>query len=118
MAAAVVEKGRNALYHGHARTGHSRTSPTRPASAAKARGAQGAFVADVDGDGWPDIFVTNFGPNILYRNQGNGTFANIAARRASSRPAGTPARRSSTPTATATSTSTSPPTSTRRWTTC
>ena len=38
----------------------------------------GAFVADVDGDGWPDLFVTCFGRNILYRNQGNGTFANIA----------------------------------------
>ncbi len=40
----------------------------------------GAFVADYDGDGWPDILVTNFGPNVLYRNNGNGTFENVAKR--------------------------------------
>ncbi|MGH7673377.1 MAG: FG-GAP-like repeat-containing protein, partial [Gemmatimonadales bacterium] len=39
-------------------------------------------VADVDGDGWPDLFFTNsrFGqPNALYRNRGDGTFEEIAA---------------------------------------
>ena len=75
----------------------------------------GAFVADYDDDGWPDILVTNFGPNLLYRNQGDGTLRERRARgSASSRRAGTPARPSSTPTATATSTSTSPATSTAR----
>jgi len=30
---------------------------------------------DVNGDGWPDLYVVNdFGRNVLYRNQGNGTF--------------------------------------------
>jgi hypothetical protein len=38
----------------------------------------GAFVADYDGDGWPDILVTNFGRNVLYRNLGNGRFENVA----------------------------------------
>ncbi|OGU10094.1 MAG: hypothetical protein A2W29_02515, partial [Gemmatimonadetes bacterium RBG_16_66_8] len=39
-------------------------------------------IADVDGDGWPDLYFTNsrFGePNALYRNRGTGTFADIAA---------------------------------------
>ena len=35
--------------------------------------------ADVDNDGWPDLFVTNFGPNRLLRNRGDGTFVETAA---------------------------------------
>jgi len=42
----------------------------------------GVAVADVNGDGWPDIYVSNDGvPNdVLYINNGNGTFTNKAAR--------------------------------------
>src|SRR5437764_8203300 len=39
-------------------------------------------VADVDGDGRPDLYFTNsqFGqPNALYRNNGDGTFTDVAA---------------------------------------
>jgi hypothetical protein len=36
--------------------------------------------ADYDNDGWPDILVTSFGRNILYRNLGNGAFENVAGR--------------------------------------
>src|SRR5262249_60435366 len=32
-----------------------------------------------DGDGWPDLFVANdTQPNRLYRNNGNGTFTDVA----------------------------------------
>jgi tetratricopeptide (TPR) repeat protein len=35
---------------------------------------------DYDGDGWPDLYVVNdFGRKNLYRNNGNGTFTDIAA---------------------------------------
>ena len=34
----------------------------------------GTSYADVDSDGWLDLFVTNYGPNALYRNRGDGTF--------------------------------------------
>ncbi len=40
-------------------------------------------VADFDNDGWPDLYFTNsrFGePNALYRNRGDGTFEDAAAR--------------------------------------
>jgi len=39
----------------------------------------GAVAADVDGDGDDDLFVTNRGPNRLYRNRGDGTFDEIGA---------------------------------------
>lgn len=37
----------------------------------------GAAAADFDGDGWQDLYVTNYGRNVLFRNNGNGTFADI-----------------------------------------
>jgi hypothetical protein len=41
--------------------------------------ALGVLSADVDGDGWVDIFVANDGaPNNLWVNQRNGTFRNTA----------------------------------------
>ncbi len=37
----------------------------------------GAAVGDIDNDGAVDVYVTNFGPDALYRNRGDGTFENI-----------------------------------------
>ncbi len=39
----------------------------------------GAAVGDFDNDGHDDIFVANAGRNTLYRNNGNGTFADVTA---------------------------------------
>ncbi len=40
----------------------------------------GAAVADYDGDGWPDLFVTRYrGTDLLFRNLGDGTFEEVAA---------------------------------------
>ncbi len=37
----------------------------------------GCAVGDYDGDGWPDLYVTQLGSNHLYRNNGNGTFSDV-----------------------------------------
>ena len=37
----------------------------------------GVAVGDYDNDGDLDLYVTNFGPNVLYRNNGNGTFTDV-----------------------------------------
>jgi len=38
----------------------------------------GVAIADYDNDGWPDIFVSNFGKNRLYHNNHDGTFTDVA----------------------------------------
>ncbi|HEX5235793.1 MAG TPA: CRTAC1 family protein [Silvibacterium sp.] len=40
----------------------------------------GCAVGDFDDDGWPDIYVSNYGKNRLYRNNHNGTFTDVAER--------------------------------------
>ena len=37
----------------------------------------GAAVGDYNDDGFLDLFVTTFGPDFLYRNNGNGTFTDV-----------------------------------------
>lgn len=36
--------------------------------------AQGVCAGDIDNDGWVDLYVTHWGQDVLFRNQGNGTF--------------------------------------------
>jgi hypothetical protein len=42
------------------------------------RWGYGVSVADYDNDGWPDIFVGNYGKNRLYHNNHDGTFTDKA----------------------------------------
>jgi enediyne biosynthesis protein E4 len=39
----------------------------------------GVATGDFDGDGWTDLYLTNLGPNQLWRNGGDGTFADVTA---------------------------------------
>ena len=40
----------------------------------------GVAVGDYDNDGDPDLYLTHFGPNRLYRNNGDGTFSDVTGR--------------------------------------
>ena len=40
----------------------------------------GVAAGDYDNDGHTDLYVTSYGRNVLYRNQGNGTFTEVTAR--------------------------------------
>jgi hypothetical protein len=42
--------------------------------------AMGAAVADYDGDGFEDVFITAYGRCILFHNNGNGTFTDATAK--------------------------------------
>jgi penicillin G amidase len=51
-------------------------APPRPARL----GSNGPSVVDFDNDGLLDLFVAGYGRNFLYRNGGNGRFADVAER--------------------------------------
>jgi hypothetical protein len=37
----------------------------------------GASWGDFDNDGYPDLYLTHYGPNVLLRNRGDGTFEDV-----------------------------------------
>ena len=54
------------------------TDVTDKAGVANERWGFGVAVADYDNDGWPDIYVANYGKNRLYHNNHDGTFTDVA----------------------------------------
>jgi len=77
--ATVVEKGRNALYR-NLGSGRFEDATDRAGVGGEGEWGAGVAVADYDGDSWPDLFLSSFGKNVLYRNRGDGTFENVASR--------------------------------------
>ena len=75
----------------------------------------GIIVGDIDNDGDQDVFLCNYGPNVLYLNNGDGTFRDISKSAGIDRAELVVGRApSSTTTTTATWTSTSPTTASGR----
>src|SRR6201981_667541 len=66
---------RNALYRNN-RDG-TFTDVTERAGVSGGGYGMGAAVGDYNGDGWPDLYVTQYGRSILYRNNGDGTFTDV-----------------------------------------
>ena len=66
---------RNALYRNN-RDG-TFSDVTEKARVAGGGYGQGVAVGDYDGDGFPDLYVTQYGRSILYHNNGDGTFTDV-----------------------------------------
>jgi len=66
---------KNALYRNN-RDG-TFTDVTEKAGVAGGGYGMGVAVGDYDGDGFPDMYVTQYGRSILYQNNGNGTFSDV-----------------------------------------
>ena len=68
-------KLKNALYRND---GHNRFTDVTGSAGVGDTGYGMAVVAgDYDNDGDPDLYVTNFGPNVFFRNNGDGTFTDV-----------------------------------------
>jgi hypothetical protein len=69
---------RNALYHNN-RDG-TFTDVTEKAGLLGNAYGMGVAVGDYDGDGFPDLYLTQYPNSILYHNNGNGTFTDVTAK--------------------------------------
>ncbi len=77
----VAERGRNVLYRNRGAGADGTVSfedVTAEAGVGDDGWGCGVAVGDIDGDAWPDLLVTNFGADVLYRNQGGGRFTAVA----------------------------------------
>src|SRR5262252_401682 len=75
---------RNALYRNN-RDG-TFTDVTEKAGVGSGVYGMGVAVGDYDNDGFPDIYVTQYGRSILYQNNGDGTFTNVTEKAGLSAP--------------------------------
>lgn len=66
------------LYHQDGKNGALHFTDVTASSGLDTKGwANGLAVADFDNDGRPDLFVTGYGRNVLYRNLGNCRFEDV-----------------------------------------
>lgn len=63
------------LYRNH--NGQTFESVTHKAGIWELNFSQGAAIGDINNDGFPDVYVANFGRNRLWQNNGDGTFTDM-----------------------------------------
>jgi len=66
---------KNRLYHQNA--DGTFTDVTDRSGLAGSGYGMGVAIGDIDNDGFPDVYITNYGPDALYHNNGDGTFTDI-----------------------------------------
>ena len=69
----VFRDARNALYRNNG--DGTFTDVTEKAGVGGSHWAMAATIADLDGDGLEDIFLSNYGPNTFLHNNGDGTYS-------------------------------------------
>ena len=69
------EPSRNALYRNNG--DGTFTDVAVAAGVADTGYGMGCAVGDYNNDGFPDLYVTNFGANIFFHNNGDGTFTDV-----------------------------------------
>jgi hypothetical protein len=72
----IVKPPHAALFHNN--HDGTFTDVTEKAGVTNERWGYGCGVGDYDNDGWPDLYVSNFGKNRLYHNNHDGTFSDMA----------------------------------------
>ena len=70
-----IESPHNALYRNNG--DGTFTDVAMAAGVADTGYGMGCAVGDYDNDGFPDLYVTNFGANVFFRNNGDGTFTDV-----------------------------------------
>ncbi len=76
----TARKGANRLYK-NLGDNHFRDA-TEESGLGFAGYCHGIVVGDIDNDGDPDVFLCNYGPNVLFLNKGDGTFQDISRKAA------------------------------------
>jgi len=71
-----VEPPQAALFHNN--HDGTFTNVAEAAGVTNGRWGFGVAVGDFDNDGWPDLYVANYGKNRLYHNNHDGTFTDVA----------------------------------------
>jgi hypothetical protein len=73
----IYKNSHNDLYKNNGNGTFTEVSKTAGIGGHQWSMAAGAI--DLDNDGYQDLYVLNYGPNIFYHNNGNGTFSDITS---------------------------------------
>ena len=73
------QRARGALYHNN-HDGTFTDVSDKAGIATPCALANGGAVGDYNNDGWADLYITCWGGNVLYRNNGDGTFTDVTAK--------------------------------------